>query len=87
MAASDYYLRFRQKSTDELRAKEAALEAQESAFVSQTDGERSYQKDLQFIRDQLNAIALVLRERSSAGIIPTSTLNPSIGTVNFSNLP
>ena len=82
---NDYLLRFRSKTTEELLTKQRELEEQESAFVTQAEEDRSYTKDLGFIRDQLNAIAFVLRERGGVAIT-RAPVNVNIGTIDFSQI-
>ena len=79
MAMNDHTMRFRTKSTEWLRAREAELEAQETIFSSQAMGNTSMQRDLRLLQDQLNAIAYVLKERSTVG-------NVGVGITDFSNI-
>ena len=85
MAVPDHLLRFRQKSTADLLTLQAALEAQETVFVQQAMGTKSFTRDLHLLQDKLNAIAFVLRERGSSAIIKPQ-LNPNIGITDFGNI-
>jgi hypothetical protein len=76
---NDHLLRFRAKTTEWLQAREAELEAQETIFSAQAMGNTSMQRDLRLLQDQLNAIALVLKERQTTG-------NSSVGVVDFSGI-
>jgi hypothetical protein len=80
MAMNDHLMRFREKSTEWLKEREAQLESQETIFSAQAMGNTSMQRDLRLLQDQLNAITLVLKERSSG------KENQSRGVVDFSEI-
>lgn len=81
---SDYLLRWRSLSTEDLLIKKAALEAQDSIYISQGIGTKSMQRDLRLLNDQLNAIYYVLRERQPVTI--NQGPNQFIGVTDFSGL-
>lgn len=85
MAMNDHLLRFRQKTTVDLQALQAKLEAQDDAFQQQSMGTKSFTKDLRYIADQLNAIAYVLRERGTIAIVPPA-INIGVGVTDFSQV-
>lgn len=84
MAMTDYLLRFRQLTTQELQDKRAALEARDNEFQSQSMGTKSFARDLRQLQDQLNAIAFVLRERGDLNSITTKPpTNYGVGITDF----
>lgn len=85
MAMSDYLLRFRQLTTQELQDKRTALEARDNEFSAQSMGTKSFQRDLRMLQDQLNAIAFVLRERNGLVIIKPP-INYGVGVTDFSDV-
>lgn len=85
MAYTDYLLRYRQKETAWLLAKQAELEAQETIFTQQSMGNTSMTRDLRLLQDQLTAIAYVLRERGAV-TIEKARLNVGVGVTDFSNI-
>ncbi len=85
VALQDYLLRFRMLTNDQLVAKQAALESQETFFSQQGMGSKSMTRDLRLLQDQLNAIAFVLRERGTTTVTPIKQ-NPCIGHVDFSEI-
>lgn len=82
---ADYLIRYRSLSTEALLEKQAALEAQDTIYSSQSLGTRSFTRDLRLVNEQLNAIAYVLRERAPV-TQPTGEPNEFVGTVDFSNV-
>lgn len=80
---NDHLLRFRQKSTEDLLAKQAELEGQETTFIAQSMGGKSFTRDLQLIESKLQAIAYVLAQRGYTTPVK-AIINPNIGTVDFS---
>lgn len=85
MAVQDHLLRFRQKSTADLQALQAKLEAQDDALQQQSMGTKSFTKDTRYITDQLNAIAYVLRERGAIVIVPPP-INVGVGIADFGQI-
>lgn len=86
MSAADHVLRFRLMSTEELLAKKAKLEEQDSIFQSQTVGTKTSVRDLRFLAEQLNAVAQVLAERGAQTVIK-APFNNAIGVADFSQVP
>ena len=78
---SDWLLYFRSLDTATLTAKRTALDAEMTIYSSQTAGSKSGTRDLRELRDQLNAITYVLKER---GLTPG--VNNFIGTTDFSRV-
>jgi len=85
MAYSDFLLRYRQKTTEWLLAKQEELEEQETIFSQQSMGNTSMTRDLRLLQDQLTAIAYVLQERGAAPIVK-APLNRFVGIADFSRI-
>lgn len=85
VAASDYYLRYRQKTEAELLVEIARLEALDTGFLSMGMGTKQMAFAIGQNNDKLNAVAFVRRER---GYVvpdgPRATPNTMTGTVDFS---
>lgn len=83
---TDYLLRFRQKTVEQLQTLQTELEAQQSIFSQQSMGTKSYTRDLRRLDDQLNAIAFVLREKTPI-VINKRPGDYGTGITDFSNQP
>lgn len=83
MAATDYYTLYRSKTDAELDAAIVALEKQlDAAFTSQTVGSKSYTRDMNIVKDRLQAAAYIKSERTS----DATGIDPHSGVVDYSGV-
>jgi hypothetical protein len=83
MAIADHLARYRMKSTEDLLAMQTALEAEETVYAQQSQGNTNMTRDLRLLTEKLNAIAYVLRERSGVPV-GRSPQDQSVGQTDFS---
>ena len=80
MASTDWMEIYRDYSGEELDAEITRLKKEATLYTAQGNGEKSYQKSLDEVRNRLHAAIRVRNERRNAGGI-----NPSWGVPDFSN--
>ena len=87
MAASDYYLRYRQKTEAELLVEIARLEALDTGFLNMGMGTKQMAFAIAQNNDKLNAVAFVRADRSyRVPDGPRATPNTQVGVTDFSQI-
>lgn len=80
---ADWIFIYRSYTTAELQTELTTVKEEQSVFTQQSQGSKSFARDIRELRDKLFAITYVLRERGAITPVKPS-INIGEGVVDFS---